>query len=78
MRTVSAAEANREFSKLLAAVRGGETVLITSRGEPVATLGPPADAMERMAKAKADLLARLRTVQPMDIPKWTRDELYDD
>jgi prevent-host-death family protein len=78
MRTVSAAEANREFSKLLQAVRDGETVLITSRGEPVATLGPPAAALEKMAKAKADLLARLDTIEPMGPITWTRDELYDD
>ena len=77
MRTVSAAQANREFSKLLNAVRDGETVLITSRGEPVATLAPPAEALERMAKAKAELLARLETIEPMNLPRWTRDELYD-
>jgi prevent-host-death family protein len=78
MRTVSAAQANREFSKLLQAVRGGETVLITSRGEPVATLAPPAEVFEQMSKAKAELLARLQTVQPMNLAKWTRDELYED
>ena len=77
MRTVSAAEANRDFSKLLTAVRNGETVLITSRGEPVATLAPPAETLERMAKAKAELLAYLERQPARPIAPWTRDELYD-
>jgi prevent-host-death family protein len=77
MRTVSAAEANRDFSKLLAEVRNGETVLITSRGKPVATLAPPVEALERMAKAKAELLAYLERQPSRPIAPWTRDELYD-
>lgn len=77
MRTVSAAQANREFSKLLNAVREGETVLITSRGQPIATLAPPAEALERMEKAKAELLDYLSKQPARNIPPWTRDELYD-
>ncbi len=38
MKTVSAAEANRHFSKILRDVRAGETVIVTSRGEPVAQI----------------------------------------
>jgi prevent-host-death family protein len=77
MRTVSAAEANRDFSKLLRAVREGETVLITARGEPVATLAPPGEALEQAARAKADLLAYLESQPVRPIEAWTRDELYD-
>jgi prevent-host-death family protein len=77
MRTVSAADANRDFSKLLKAVREGETVLIIARGEPVATLAPPAEALERMAKAKAELLAYLERQPARPIEPWTRHELYD-
>jgi prevent-host-death family protein len=40
MKTVSAAEANRQFSRILREVRAGETVLVTSRGEPVAKIVP--------------------------------------
>jgi prevent-host-death family protein len=40
MKTVTAAEANRRFSKILREVRAGETVLVTSHGEPVATIAP--------------------------------------
>lgn len=39
--TVSAADANRHFSKLLRAVREGARVTITSRGHPVAEMAPP-------------------------------------
>ena len=54
MRSISAAEANRSFSKLLADVKRGETVTITSHGEPVAKLVPflPSEEAERRASAK--------------------------
>lgn len=39
--TVSAADANRHFSKLLRAVREGARVTVTSRGHPVAEMAPP-------------------------------------
>lgn len=38
MRTVSARQANHQFSNLLARVQRGEEVLITKRGNPVAVL----------------------------------------
>jgi prevent-host-death family protein len=77
MRIVTAAQANREFSKLLGSVRAGETILITSRGEAVATLAPPDRAVDEMEQAKAKLLTRLDKVEATHIPPWTRDELYD-
>jgi prevent-host-death family protein len=40
MKTVSAREANQQFSRLLGEVAGGEEVVITRRGQPVATLSP--------------------------------------
>lgn len=78
MKTVSAADANRHFSKLLREVRAGETVLVTSRGEPVATIQPASDLARREA-AKQKLLKRLdaQPAQNLGIT-WTRDELYDD
>ncbi len=79
---VSAAEANRHFSKLLGRVRAGETVVITSHGTPVATLAPPVDPVaeieaERLAGIDA-LFHRLRTQRHGPVEPWTRDELYDD
>ena len=33
-------EANRQFSRLMKAVRGGKKVLLTERGRPLATVKP--------------------------------------
>lgn len=73
---VTAAEANRQFSRLLREVREGDTVVITSHGKPVARLSPaPAKGSEA---AKHELLERLRSQPVRNIGPWTRDELYDD
>jgi prevent-host-death family protein len=82
MRTISAADANRHFSKLLRQVKAGETVVITSHGEPVARMAPAAerDAAEAAKeRARGELVAHLRSLQPMNIPiTWTRDDIYED
>lgn len=79
---ISAAEANRHFSKLLGRVRAGETVVITSHGSPVATLAPAeidAGAAEAAwGVAHGALFDRLRTQRNGSVEAWTRDELYDD
>jgi prevent-host-death family protein len=78
-KAVSAAEANRDFSKLLRGVREGRSYVITSHGKPVARI-VPLDANDRVrATARDVLLARLRA-QPATSPigQWTRDELYED
>ncbi len=79
MKTVTAADANRQFSALLRRVTQGEQVVITTRGKPVATLAPlvPTRDAARDA-ARAQLLARLKS-QPANGKQrnWTRDELYD-
>jgi prevent-host-death family protein len=75
---VSAAEANRAFSRLLRLAAGGARVTITSHGRPVATLGPPApaDAADRRAAALADLEAHWQAAEPMVVGPWSRDDLY--
>jgi|SRR5262245_8351929 len=40
MKTVSARQANHEFSKLLSRVERGEEILITKRNKPIAVLSP--------------------------------------
>ncbi|MDW6021773.1 type II toxin-antitoxin system prevent-host-death family antitoxin [Mesorhizobium sp. BAC0120] len=76
--TISAAEANREFSRLLREVREGKSYVVTSHGRPVAKLVPiDADKSSR-EKAKQELLAELRTRPIVNVGPWTRDELYDD
>jgi prevent-host-death family protein len=77
--TVSAAEANRHFSRLLRGVREGHSYVVTAHGRPIARLAPideTADDRLREA-AKRELLARLKNQPVVDIGRWTRDELYD-
>jgi prevent-host-death family protein len=74
---ISAAEANRNFSKLLREVQNGRSYVVTSHGRPVARIAPVTE--ERNSKAKAALLAHLeaRPVRQRPIGRWKRDELYD-
>jgi prevent-host-death family protein len=78
---ISAAEANRSFSRLLRGVREGRSYVVTSHGRPIARLVPIDEtkaADDRMREAaKRELLRRLESQPPMDIGRWTRDELYD-
>jgi prevent-host-death family protein len=75
--TVSAAEANREFSKLLRGVREGNSYIVTSHGRPVAKLVPVVEDISRREDAKQKLLKRLRSQSALNAGKWTRDELYE-
>ena len=81
--TVSAAEANRSFSKLLRAAKAGARVTITSHGEPVAELGPVSmasrDAAERERRREAleGLRDHWRTVVPVVVGPWVREDLYE-
>lgn len=61
-RTVGAFEAKTHFSALIEAARGGEVIVVTKKGKPVAQIGPitsakpplrPAEAMERLFSIKA-------------------------
>jgi prevent-host-death family protein len=76
-KAVSSADANRDFSKLLRAVRDGESFVITSHGKPVAKIVPFVAQDRVRAAAKARLLARLRSQRAINAPRWTRDELYE-
>ncbi|MDQ0469780.1 type II toxin-antitoxin system Phd/YefM family antitoxin [Labrys wisconsinensis] len=79
MKTVSAAEANRQFSKLLRDVQAGEEVVVTSRGRAVARIVPAERKSEaELAAARKALFDRLRSQSALNLPKITRDELYDD
>ena len=76
---VSAADANRDFSKLLRRVRDGGSYIITSHGKPVAKI-VPFDAKDCIrAAARGTLFSRLEGQPPgRPIGRWTRDELYED
>jgi len=74
---ISAAEANRQFSRLLREVRGGRAVVVTSHGRPVAKIVPiTADASNR-SRLRTALLARLRSERLTRIGRWTREDLYE-
>jgi prevent-host-death family protein len=77
MGSVSAADANRDFSKLLRDVRNGKSIVITSHGKPVAKIVPFVTRDRVRAAAKERLLARLRAQPAINIGKWSREELYE-
>jgi prevent-host-death family protein len=79
--TVTAAEANRSFSRLLRGIREGRSYVVTSHGQPLARL-VPAGQQDEMARrfrkaAKQALLERLAKQPALNAGPWTRDELYD-
>lgn len=79
MKSVSARQANQEFSKLLAEVKSGKEVIITSRGEPVAKMvpyAPPGMTQERRA-AVDRLLKLLRKGYHLGGKGFTRDEMHE-
>ncbi|MGQ0594562.1 MAG: type II toxin-antitoxin system Phd/YefM family antitoxin [Gammaproteobacteria bacterium] len=78
MKTISAADANRHFSRLLREVASGETIIVTSRGKSVATMGPLAEGQTERHAARQALLQRLTAQSATGKRRWTREELYED
>jgi prevent-host-death family protein len=81
MKTVSARQANHNFSELLARVERGEQVLITNRSKPVALLSPyqpPQLTPERQAAIKhaAEVMAQ-GLPWGAAIRAFTRDEMHE-
>jgi len=74
--TISAAEANRRFSRVLRAVRDGHSFVVTSHGKAVARLQPANRSTSTGRNARRALLARLRNEPAIDIGPWRREELY--
>lgn len=76
---VTAAEANRNLSKLLNEARLGHEITVTSHGTAIARIVPPAkvDLAER-ERAKQRLLERLRSQPALNLGPWSRAEAYDD
>ena len=77
MRAVTATDANRNFSGLLRDIASGESILIVSRGTPVAKI-MPVDAGNDGAAAKESLLLRLSGQKATGLRDWTRNELYSE
>jgi len=77
VKTISAADANRHFSRVLREVAQGEQVTVVSRGRPVATIAPVLGSSREQQCARRVLLERLRQQPATGSRCWTRDELYD-
>ena len=78
-RTVTASEANQNFSRILGQAEAGETITIQRRGKPVAMLVPTGDdARARRVEAGKRMIAHFRSQPFIVTGAWTRDELYDD
>jgi prevent-host-death family protein len=75
---ISAADANRAFSRLLREVREeGRSFVVTAHGKPVARLVPCDAADATRGAARAELLARLSSQPVADVGRWSRDDLYE-
>jgi prevent-host-death family protein len=81
MRSISARRAYKGFAELLASVEGGEEVIITKHGRPVAVLAPfrpPALATAREAAiAHAVAVMEKGLSWPNDHRSFTRDEMHE-
>jgi prevent-host-death family protein len=75
--TISAADANRSFSRLLREVREGQTFIVTTHGKPIARIVPCTEADASRQAARAALMRRLADQPVTDIGSWKRDDLYD-
>jgi len=77
---IPATDANRYFAQLVREVREeGAHYVVTSHGKPVARLIPPAESSTRALadEARASLLRHLIAQPILNLPRWSRDSLYD-
>jgi prevent-host-death family protein len=77
-KTITATEANREFSRVLREAGEGQTYVVTSHGRPVAKIVPVDDVETQREEARKRLFERVRSQPFRKIEPWTRDELYED
>jgi prevent-host-death family protein len=77
MRSVSAAEANRQFSRIMREAAAGETVVVTSRGKPVIEIRPVTTATDERQAAFISLMERLGSQTARNLPRASRDDMYD-
>jgi prevent-host-death family protein len=82
-RSVSAREANQQFSRILRDVEAGAEILVTRRGQPVARIVPVQPSRERRLTPEQEAAlerTRQRLEKGWDLGggKFNRDELYDE
>lgn len=80
MRHVTAREANQHFAKILSAVEGGEEVVISKRGKPVAVMSPYKPALDAEHRAAVEHLKAVMN-EPVKLGApfriFTRDEMHE-
>jgi prevent-host-death family protein len=76
--TVTAAEANQHFSRVLRRVREGSSFVITSHGKPVAKLVPMQSEDDEAEAARTRVIARLRELPLAHLGTFSRDQGYDE
>jgi prevent-host-death family protein len=74
---ITAAEANRRFSRVLREVGEGRSYVVTSHGRPVARISPLPPNQSARAKARKLLLGRLKGEAVVKVGGWKREELYE-
>ena len=77
-KSISAVEANRNFSRVLDDVRRGQSYVVTSHGKPVARIEPVETISRAEIAARRSLFERLSSQPALDLGRRTRDELYED
>jgi prevent-host-death family protein len=79
-RSISATDANREFSRVLNEVASGQTYVVTTRGKPVMRMVPvdrdEADEAGRRARLKA-FLEELAKHPAQNLGRVVRDDGYE-
>jgi prevent-host-death family protein len=78
MSKVTSTEANRQFSKLLADAVAGRSTDITVHGKLVARLVPVSETEAAREDMFRKHLEDIRKRPAMNLPRVTRDEMYDD
>ena len=84
MRRVSAAEANRNFARIMKEAESGETLIVTSHGKPrvrIEKVGPSDE--EGSLRAKREALWRVHRYRLMGQPvlnlgRFSREWAYED
>jgi prevent-host-death family protein len=78
MRAVTAREANQAFSRILQQAEGGESVVITRRGKPVAVIAPYSAHLSREREQAIERAVELmRKGLPIGGRHFTRDEMQE-
>lgn len=81
MPTVTAREANQQFSELLAKVEAGEEFVVTKHGKPVATIRPyqPATMTPERRAAVERAIAMMEEGLPWgeNVGPFSRDEMHE-